>query len=238
MSEFKGITIERFDDRDKIESSSYGFLTVAGETAPIETNEQYENVAGLLKEAKAFIKEADGKCAPRIKQAQDLHKSLLADLKALIAPAEQSVSMLNKLLIAYDNKLERERQAERVRLEQERVKAEAEAKKKAEEEKIDTAILFEQHGMPEEAEAVLNQPVRVAPATVAPIAEKPKIQGLSYRETWKAEMTAQSIDDVDPRFVKKVFDQDMANAYAKSNKDGAKAKGIRFYADKTPITRR
>ena len=49
-------------------------------------------------------------------------------------------------------------------------------------------------------------------------------------------MEADDIDGVDPRFVKKVFDQDMADAYAKSNKNGAKAKGVRFYCKTTAVS--
>ena len=49
-------------------------------------------------------------------------------------------------------------------------------------------------------------------------------------------MVADDIDGVDPRFVKKVFDQDMADAYAKSNKNGAKAKGVRFYCKTTAVS--
>lgn len=45
------------------------------------------------------------------------------------------------------------------------------------------------------------------------------------------------IEDVDPRFVKKVFDQEAATAFVKSQGQGAVAKGIRFWNDKVPVTR-
>jgi hypothetical protein len=236
--EFEAVTIQPLEGREQINFSSDEFFRKARSAKPIEDDTHYQRVAGELKRAKAFIKETEKTCRPRIKQVADLKASLLADMNSLIASAKESVPVFSGLLVEYDNKLEAKRQEEQARLERERIKRESDARASEEKRKLETALELEKEGRSDEAEQVLNQPDRQAPEpeNVAVVQEKPKIAGLSYREKWKAEQTL-DIDSVDPRFVKMVFDQDMANAYAKSNKEGAKAKGIRFYCEKIAVNR-
>jgi hypothetical protein len=230
-------TIEPLADQEKISEDSCHHLKLAESYEKITTKETYAVVVGFQKQAKLFIKETEESCKPRVKQASDLHKSLLADMNALTAPAKKSISTYNALLVEYNNELERKRKAEQAERERERIKQEAIDRKAEDERKLKVANELHESGSKEEAEQVLNQADRTQVAPVEKKEEKAEPEGLHFRDNWKAEMVAVDIDEVDSRFVKKEFDQGMANAYAKSNKDGAKAKGIRFYNDKTPVTR-
>lgn len=236
--ESNGITIEPLDKQEDLTITSAMILESAKHYVPIENDEQYIQLGKDLAEAKQFIKYTEKSCRPRIKQVADLKASLLADMNGIISCAKQAIPILSGLLVEYDNKLEKVRREEQARIEHERIKKEADAREREEERKLKTASELEKEGRMEEADAVLNQPDRIdpEPENVATVPEKTKVAGLSYREKWKAEQTA-DIEDVDYRFVKMLFDQEMANAYAKSNKSGAKAKGIRFYCEKIAVNR-
>lgn len=231
--------IKPFEDREKFVNDSKDFFDVARETMAISDNVGMTAVAERMKSIKAFVKETEKSCRPRIKQVQDLKQSLLDDMNAIIEPAKKAVSIYSALLVDYDNKLEEERRKKRQEEERERIKEQARLREEEEKRKLETATELEKSGHKEEADQVLEQPDRTQPKAENKAAkiEEVKPEGVHFRRTWKAEMIAVDIDEVDDRFVKKVFDQDMANAYAKSNKQGAKAKGIRFYEEKVAVNR-
>jgi len=234
-------TIKPFENATELSMSSVVILGNAEKFAPIEDNKQLAEVADLLKTTRKFVKDTEASCRPRIKQALDLKTSLLDDMNELINPAKKAGVIYSGLLVAYDNKLEKERKEQAAKDERDRIKREADERVAEEKRKLETASELESEGKKEEADQVLEQPHRttIEPVNVAKVKqeEKPKIDGLHYRSKWKAEMIDVDIEDVDSRFTKLVFDQDLANAYAKSNKAGAKAKGIRFYEEKTPVSR-
>lgn len=234
------VVVRQLDNRDSFESNSNQFLDKAKAIEVIKTDEDNKQASELLKATKIFIKETEKSCKPRINQVNELKKSLVDDMKKLIKPAQDAVAIINQLLIDFENEKQRRRIEEQKKAEEERIKREAEVRKQEEERKLSVASELSEAGHEEEANKVLNQPQRIQPeAEISPSA-KPKEeapQGLHFRETWKAQMIAENIEDVDNRFVKKVFDKDLANAYAKSHKNGAKAKGIKFYCEKTPVQR-
>jgi len=239
METFKNeVIIEPFENRAQIATESNQFLGSANDWSPILNDEQYQVLGKELAKVKRFIKDTEKSCRPRIKQVGDLKKSLLDDMNLLMESANKAVPILSGLLVEYDNKQQVKRREEQARIERERIKEEADAREREEKRKLDTATELEKAGKHEEAEAVLNQPDRTTqtPINVASGLMPAKIEGLSYRTTWKAERVF-PIERCDARFVKMVFDQEMANAYAKSNKEGAEAIGIRFYSEKIAVNR-
>jgi hypothetical protein len=240
METFKNeVIIEPFENRAQIATESNMILGLANDWVPIENDKEYQVLGGELARAKKFIKDTEKACRPRIKQVGDLKKSLLDDMNLLVESANKAVPILSGLLVEYDNKQQAKQREEQARIERERIKEEADAREREEKRKLDTATELEKAGKHEEAEAVLNQPDRTiqTPSNIATALMPAKIEGLSYRTTWKAECLETNLDYVDPRFIKKVFDQEMANAYAKSNKEGARARGIRFYSEKIAVNR-
>ena len=235
----EAITIKPFDNRDAIFSESGLILSTAGTIQPIESDEQMVFVAKKLNDTKKFIKATEESCRPRIKQVKDLGAGLLDDMNLLIAPAKKSVTIFSGLLVDYEAKLTARRREQEQERERQRIKADAEAREKEEKRRLEICLELEKSGKKEEADQVLTQVHRVIPipVNIAKVEEPVKVEGLSFRSVWKAIMEAVDISEVDERFVKKVFDQDMANAYAKSNKAGAKAKGIKFYEEKTAVSR-
>jgi len=75
---------------------------------------------------------------------------------------------------------------EAIRAEEER-KMREEARRREEEERLAQAAALEKEGRPDEAEQVLDDPVEV-PAIKPPPAKK--VEGISYRTTWKAEVVS------------------------------------------------
>jgi len=237
--DFEAVTIYPFEEREKMDNDSDEFFVRAKGFHVIKNDLEYSTIARELKKVKAFLTETETQCRPRIKQVAKLKQDLLDDMNAILESAKTAEPVLKGLLVEYDNKQEQLRQERQAEIERERIKEEADSRAREEKRKLETAEELEKAGRHEEADAVLNQPDRTpsAPSNVATAPMKAKVAGLHYRETWKAECTETNLDHVDERFIKKVFDQEMANAYAKSNKEGAKAKGIRFYAEKIAVNR-
>ena len=237
METFKEEVInEPFDDRSEIATLSNAFLGGARGFQSINNAVDYAEVAGVLKRAKKFVKDTEAQCRPRIKQVANLKQSLLDDMKLLLESANKSIPILSGLLVDYDRVLAKRREEELARIESERVKQNIDARVSSEDRRLERALELEKAGHKGLAESVLNDTLNPSPAPLELSPEPEKPSGLHFRKNWKAEMVADDIDGVDPRFVKKVFDQDMADAYAKSNKNGARAKGVRFYCKTTAVS--
>ena len=237
METFKEeVIIEPFDNRSQLATLSNAFLGGARGFQSINNDVDYAEVAGVLKRAKKFVKDTEAQCRPRIKQVANLKQSLLDDMKLLLESANKSIPILSGLLVDYDRVLAKRREEELARIESERVKQNIDARVSSEDPRLERALELEKAGHKGLAESVLNDTLNPSPAPLELSPEPEKPSGLHFRKNWKAEMVADDIDGVDPRFVKKVFDQDMADAYAKSNKHGARAMGVRFYCKTTAVS--
>ena len=96
-------------------------------------------------------------------------------------PLKEARTNIKKLMSDYDQKQERLRQEEQRRLE-------VEARRQEEERRLQDAILAEELGETEEASAILEEPVQVAPVIV-PKATPKLPGGPVYREVWSAQVT-------------------------------------------------
>ena len=239
METFKEeVIIEPFDNRSEIATRSNEFLVFAqlqfGDK--ITNDVLYSRVAEELRRVKKFVKETEKQCRPRIKQVAELKKSLLDDMNLLLENANKTIPILSGLLVDYDRVLAKRREEQLARIESERVKQNIDARVSSDERRLERALELEKAGHKDLADSILNETSNPSPNPLELVPEPEKPNGLHFRKNWKAEMVADDIDGVDPRFVKKVFDQDMADAYAKSNKNGAKAKGVRFYCKTTAVS--
>lgn len=145
------------------------------------SDETYIEAANLLKVNKSLRQRIADTFADGIKKANDLHKSLLSQRKKLEDPLDRGDSHLRQQMRAYDIQKEQARRQKEIEL------REAE-RKRQEEERLREAIEVEQSGGDkEEVEEVLSAPVVVAPLIIQK--ETPKVEGISYRSSWKATVT-------------------------------------------------
>ena len=138
---------------------------------------QMASYRDLLKSGIAFFK---GRAEPRIAEAWAHHKNLVADLKKDLAPIENALVYANKALGDYLDVKEKIAAREQLQLQ-------ALAKAREEEERLQLAALAEQAGDKELAEEIINTPAPEPTVVVAK--DVPKVEGLSYREDWKFEVT-------------------------------------------------
>jgi hypothetical protein len=196
------------------------------------TYELMANGVLLLRKAKKFFEE---RAKPRIEEAWQHHKNLVADLKTDLAPIEEAQKYGDWQLSAYDQEQERIARAEQARLE-------AEKRKRDDEEKLQLAALAEQAGQKELANQILETP-NTEPS---PVVQKavPKVDGLTFREDWKFEVT-------NWKEVPALYHRMMQNAKGEWHchvmqdigadvsrlKQTANIPGVRVYMVKTPVGR-
>ena len=96
--------------------------------------EHFERTAEHLKEIKAAQKQADAFFDPLVRQAYDLHKSIVARKKILTGPLDESERVDKMKMIAYEKEQQRIAEAERRRLQ-----AIADEQARKEREKIEQA---------------------------------------------------------------------------------------------------
>lgn len=146
----------------------------------IKTMADYTRAGEIMMTIKAIRKKITETFRP-IKQKMDAAKQEVLDQeRAADAPLKEAESLLSPQIIAWNREQERLRQEEETRLREE-------ARKQEEERQLQDAILAEQHGQKEEAEAIMETPVHVAPVIVPKAV--PKVAGLSIRENWKFKIT-------------------------------------------------
>jgi len=130
----------------------------------------------MIKKLRAEVNETFD---PIIKKAHEAHREAIAKKKKVEAPLIEAENIVKPAMAAYDT-------LQRQRVEAERRRLEEEARKRAEDEALAAALHAEKQGEIEEAEAIINEPLEVAPI-VQPAATK--VAGVSYRENWTADIT-------------------------------------------------
>ena len=140
-----------------------------------------EAAGGLLRDIKTLRKEIGEFCDPVIEAGLKAHRSALAQKKKLEAPllsAEKTIDATVGTYIAAERRKQREEEA----------RLAAEQRKADEEARLAEAALLEEAGENEAAEEVIAAPY-VAPPPVVQSAV-PKMEGVSTRETWSAEVVS------------------------------------------------
>lgn len=143
--------------------------------ATIADDDSYQAAAAMVTMLVTEMKEIDNTFDPSIRQAHETHKTILAAKKKHCEPREKAIDIIKRGMGAF------------LRLkEQERLQAEAAARelarKEEEERLLASAVSLEAEGELEQAEALINEPVRVVAPYVPPTA--PVVSGISSRETW------------------------------------------------------
>lgn len=155
---------------------------------PIKDQTEYLQVGTLWKIGKELLKEIDEAYDDLVKSANKLHKDLVAKKAKFYNPTEAGVKAAKKLMSDFEEEQEKIRLADQKRLEdiakkeaedrllQEAEEAEAEAKRNG----------ATPQEAAQEAEAIISEPIRVAPVVLQKTT--PKVQGVVFREIWKAQV--------------------------------------------------
>ena len=181
----------------------------------ITDSNSYQMAAQELLGIKAKLKLIDAKFDPGIKKSYEAYK-YAKNLKDQFIAAQR----LSEAEITYKTKLIAYQQAENRK--QKIAEAEAEEKaRKAREQAEKDAKKAEKNGHPEKAQAIMEN----IPAVIIPQKETPKIQGISTKEIWHAEIT--DIAQVDRKYL--IENMPLLNKMAQAMKDPALApKGVKF----------
>lgn len=162
----------------EIEERTRGWAAEAS-AMTVRTPDAYRRAADLLLAVKDLRKQLNEAYDDNIADAHRAHKNLVAKKASFEAPLVAAERTLKARMLDY------QQEQERVRREQER-KLREEARKIEEEARIKEATRLEAEGRQKEAERLIDAPIFTPPVTVAP--PTPKVQGVSYRETWSAEV--------------------------------------------------
>jgi len=172
--------IEILDDGKQLaqQASSWPERARAFLVTSQETLERAVDALKGIKELRAEIEETFG---PIVKKAFETHRAATAARKKVEEPLTEAEGIIKRTVSAY------KQEQERIRIEEERrLRAEAEERARQERER-ELAEVEAAGATVEEYVAVSERPLEVVP-TYAPSTVQ-KVQGISSRESWKAEVT-------------------------------------------------
>lgn len=149
------------------------------------------NASHLLRSIKTLRSQVQAWFAPHLdaametkRKAEAARKGLADEQARMEAPLIEAETLLKRNLLAF------EQEQERIRLEEER-RLQAEAQRQAEAVTLAAAVALETEAaktgdaaMRQEAEDILSQPIEAPAVSVAKMV--PKVQGVTYRDNWKA----------------------------------------------------
>lgn len=181
-------------------------------------NDSYLKAGHYVDLRKALKKEIKDKLDPICDATNKAHKKATAFRKEQLDKLIPADKYLDNQMTTWNVEQERLRKIEEDRLRRE-------AEKKAEEQQLADAMEAEAQGADEEAEAILNEPVQVAP----PIVEKtvPKVSGQTMTTTWRYKVTDQN--KIPRQYM--IPDEKALNALVKAQKDRTNIPGIEVFAE-------
>lgn len=141
----------------------------------------YQAACEFLKGIKALRTEIAETFGPHITRAHEAHKALLKEKADAEAPLADAERIAKAALVIYDQEQERIRREEQAR-------QQAELRRQETERRLAEAVALEAVGETETADALIEEPIHVPTVAVAP--STPKVSGISYRETWSANVTS------------------------------------------------
>ncbi|MDQ5870780.1 MAG: hypothetical protein M3547_01055 [Acidobacteriota bacterium] len=186
--------------------------------AVIETREQYEAAVAILRDNKAMLQAIDDHHEPMRLKTKAAYDSVLEARSKLRKPHELLERTLKALGSAFLTAEERARKQEEARLLGERRREEEEAR-------LAQAGALEDAGEHAAAEAVVSQPINVAPAVL----ERPKVQGASTRKSWKYRVTNRDL--IPDEWFDRLLAEKRLAAYVSSVGDQATIPGIEIYEE-------
>lgn len=148
--------------------------------------ETYIQAGELLKGIKALRQTIAATFDPHIKRAFDAHRALCREKQDAEAPLLEAEQILKRGLVAYDT------EQERLRREEER-RRQDEARRIEEVRRLEEAATLEQEAHSTGDGALLDQAMELlempVPTPVVAVEKTtPKVQGVTYRETWSAKV--------------------------------------------------
>jgi tetratricopeptide (TPR) repeat protein len=188
----------------------------------VRNDEEFQEASEYLRtRCKAMRKRIDLVFEPMRKRTYEAYQEVMQQRKTVEDPIIKAEKIVKRSISAYI-----------VQQEQERRKAEAEARKAAQElaekEALERAAALEAQGRQEEAEAIIEEPIKAAPVVV-PVA-KPKAEGISVRKVWKFRVV--DVSKVDPKFL--IADEKKIGQIVRSMKQEAPSvvgEGIEVYTE-------
>ena len=189
-------------------------------TVNVTDIETYKSAGEFWKSIKALRSKVADTFDPLIKNAHDLHKSILAKKQTVDKPLEEAEKTVKRAMEAYDREQERLRREEEERLREI-------ARKEEEERRLKEAIALEESGHKEIAEAVMEAPVTVAPVVLPKVT--PKMEGGPiFRTVWKFRI-------VNPNIIPREYlipDQVKIGGVVRALKNQANIPGIEAYEER------
>lgn len=151
----------------------------------IETAEQYEQAADLVKFGLTVLETIDETFDDHIAQAHQLHKGLLATKKRFADPVNAGVATVKQLIGDYQIREERRRKDEEERVAHVALKAQQESM-------FQEAQRVAAEGNHEEAEQIVNEALTAPAPTVIIPRSVTRVQGVSRRENWQFRIVDES----------------------------------------------
>jgi len=184
----------------------------------VNNPEQATEAGDFLRQLKTVTKRIDDEVGPTVKKAHEAHKSaldLLNRLKKPLLEAEQTVK--RKISQYFDAEEQKRREQERL-LRQQQLKME-------EERRLQEAEMLERQNKHEEAAAVIEEKIELAPVVVQTAA--PKLEGVATRKKWSWRVVDH--DKIPHDYL--MIDEKKINGIVRAMQGGTKIPGIEVYEE-------
>lgn len=206
----------------------------------VKCDDDFISAGNARKALKYALKQITDYWAPKKDQAFQLHKSLVAAEKEMIAPLEKADKIIDQRMTEYRREQERIRQEaerERRRLEEEARRAAEEAARLAAEAAQKDELDDDDVEILRMAQADLERTQTVA--EVAPIAPPPvKMQGISVRRIWKARVINDAAVPISIMgAVIRPIDLSALNKLAVASSGKIEVPGVEFYQEESTQVR-
>lgn len=208
------ITTETHTTLDQVRA-----LTVTDTATYAIAGDRITGLRALSKSIEAFFD-------PHVKRAHEAWKALTTDRKALVDPIEAQVTRLGREMANFA--AEQERLA-RVQREEDHRRAQEQERAAA----LAEAAGMEGAGMPDEAMAVVDGLLASVPVTAPLVPSVPKVDGVSYRDEWRHEVTDAKLV---PREYLMVNEPAIAKVVA-ATQGAVQIPGVRTFIVKVPMVR-
>lgn len=176
-----------------------------------------ESAGSFLVEIKTILKRIDETFNEPIKQANTTHKTILAAKKKHTEPLTRAERVIKAGITTY-------RSEQRVIQEQREQRLREQARRQEDERILLEASELEESGKPEEAEALIEQPVYLPPIVLP---KETKVQGISTRTAWKWRLRNKSL--LPPQYL--TVDEKALNKVVAALGQQCDIPGIEVYAE-------
>lgn len=241
------MNLEVLPSKEALETDSRSWAAKA-RGIQVTDRQSCEHASLLLRSVKTLRAQVQAWFAPHIEAAMEVkrkaetaRKGLTDERDHMEAPLVDAEAVLKRALLTYES------EQERVRMEQERA-LQADAQRHAEAATLAAAAAMEleanatgDEAMRQEAADILEQPIEAPVVFVQPI--MPKVQGVTFRDNWKAHPTVdvrKLAADVAAGRVPATFllaNMTAINQFARATQGAQPVAGVRFFNDRQVAAR-